>query len=138
MNPATIGILCGFEAEARIARKLTPLVACSGAIETKAEERVENLIRQGAKALLSFGVSGGLDAALTPEDIVIPEQVKACHDRAWNCDPAFSSWLRQAAPSARSGSVFGSTHLVPSPAEKKELYRCHSCIILDMNNHAVA
>lgn len=138
MNTSTIGILCGFEAEARIARKLSPLVACSGAIEAKAQERVENLIRQGATSLLSFGVSGGLDAAMSPQDIVIPDQVKACHYRAWNCDPAFSSWLRQGTPAAKSGCVFGSKALIPSPEQKKELYRLSGCIIVDMESQVVA
>lgn len=134
----TLGILCGFAAEAQVAKKLSPLVACSGAVEALAMQRAEKLVQDGATALLSFGVAGGLADGLDSTTIVIPHEVKGKNGARWACDTALIRRFKNAAPSALHGAVYGSTHLVPTPAKKKTLHAETNCMIVDMESHVIA
>lgn len=138
MNKQSIGILCGFQAEAGIAKKLTPLVACSGAVEELAFERAEGLVKQGAKALVSFGVAGGLSAQLGSHSIIVSRQIAGKNGQVWSCDPILVQRFKAAAPQALDGTVYGSTYLVPTAKEKKKLYADTGCMIVDMESHVVA
>ena len=138
MTQLIIGILCGFEAEAVVARKLTSRVACSGAVETLAFERAERLVKDGATALVSFGVAGGLDPRLTNETIIIAKEIAGNDNQRWSCDAGLITRFKAAAPHGLDGAVYGSTHLVPTPAEKKILHANTGCIIVDMESHVVA
>lgn len=133
-----LGILCGFEAEAAVARKLTPLVACSGAFEEGARKAARNLIAKGASALVSFGVAGGLSPTLTPDDLVLADVIKASNGRLWHCSPELVARFAKAAPTAKSGAVYGSAVLVPKPADKKKIYAETGCLIVDMESQVVA
>lgn len=133
-----LGLLCGFEAEAVIGRKITPYVACSGAIEYLAFQRTEMLVRQGATALISFGVAGGLDAKLDSNAIMIPKEVVGPDNKRWTCDSVLTDMFKAAAPHGLEGAVYGSTYLVPTPAEKKKLHADTGCSIVDMESHVVA
>jgi adenosylhomocysteine nucleosidase len=132
-----LGILCGFEAEAKVARQLSPLVAMSGAQEHLARSRTEELVNKGATVLLSFGVAGGLMPGLTSDSIIIGERVVS-HEKSWACDEIFISLLNRAMPHGRKGSVFGSKHLVPKPEEKKKLFAFTGCLVVDMESQVIA
>jgi adenosylhomocysteine nucleosidase len=132
-----LGILCGFEEEAKVARQLSPLVAMSGAREHLAKTRAEELVKKGAKILLSFGVAGGLMPGITSDHIIIGERVVS-REKTWNCDEAFVSLLASAVPHARKGSVFGSAQLVPGPEEKKNLFAFTGGLIVDMESQVIA
>jgi len=138
MTNHSIGILCGFEAEAIVARKLTPHVACSGAIEALAFERAEQLVKQGATALVSFGVAGGLDPKLNSEAIIIAKEIAGNGNQRWACDASLISRFKAAAPHGLDGAVYGSTYLVPTPSDKKKLFAATGCVIVDMESHVVA
>ncbi|MBI3419986.1 MAG: hypothetical protein HY053_07645 [Proteobacteria bacterium] len=133
-----LGILCGFETEAKVARLLTPLVECSGAREDVARQKLEALIKKGATALLSFGISGGLSPGTTPRHLIIGDRVMAADGKMWKCDEKLTSLLVRGLPQARKGSVYGSTTLVATPAEKKPLFDRTGCLIVDMESHVVA
>jgi adenosylhomocysteine nucleosidase len=68
---APLGIVVGLAAEARIARWFGD-VAIGGGGPVGAAAAAESLVARGARALLSFGVAGGLDPRLEPGDIVVP------------------------------------------------------------------
>lgn len=132
-----LGILCGFEAEAKVARQLSPLVAMSGAQEHLARARAEELVNNGATVLLSFGVAGGLMPGLTADSLIIGERVVS-REKSWNCDEIFINLLARAMPKARKGSIFGSTQLVPGPEEKKNLFAFTGCLVVDMESQVIA
>jgi adenosylhomocysteine nucleosidase len=69
-----LGIVVGLAAEARIARQHGE-VAIGGGSVAGAMAAAERLVARGARALLSFGVAGGLDPDLRPGDIVVPVAV---------------------------------------------------------------
>ncbi|NDE89600.1 MAG: hypothetical protein EB059_00455 [Alphaproteobacteria bacterium] len=138
MTSHIFGILCGFAAEAAIARKLTSHVACSGAIEALAFERAEHLVKQGATALISFGVAGGLAPNLDSTTIIVSKHIVGKNSQHWACDATLVQHFKQRAPQALDGGVYGSTHLVPTPADKKKLHSNTGCMIVDMESHVVA
>ncbi len=138
MSNQAIGILCGFEAEAAVAHKLTQRVACSGAVEALAFERAEKLVREGAKALVSFGVAGALAPDLGSHSIIVASHVAGKDGQKWPCETELASRLRNAANDALDGGVYGSTVLVPTPEEKKMLHIKTACLIVDMESHVVA
>jgi hopanoid-associated phosphorylase len=133
-----LGILCGFESEAKVARLLTPLVVCSGAREAVAYQQAENLVAQKATTILSFGLAGGLNPALKPNTLVIGDRVVMENGKTIRCDEKLTALLQRACPQAKKGGVYGSTHLVPSPAEKRPLYEKSGCLIVDMESHVAA
>lgn len=133
-----LGILCGFAAEAAVAKKLSPLVACSGAVEENAFKQAKQLVENGATALLSFGVAGALRAGLTPHDVIVPTHVLAADGQKWTCDKNLTRALMEAAALAHGGDVYGSRLLVPTPQEKRRIYNETGAAIVDMESHVVA
>ena len=98
-----------------------------------AEAAANRLVRQGATALVSFGLAGGLDPALAPGDVVVPAFV-------------LSAGLRLEADSAlaqRFGGFTGHTILAgeavaDSVAAKAALYGATGAHAVDLESGAVA
>ena len=74
MTRSFIGVVCGLKSEAQAvaAAKVDQSklrIGISGANAARAEEIARGFCNDGASAILSVGVSGGLDPALKPEEI---------------------------------------------------------------------
>jgi adenosylhomocysteine nucleosidase len=70
-------IVVGLRAEARIARALGVPVAIGGGTAAGAERAARHLVAENTKALISFGLAGGLDPALAAGTILVPHTVIA-------------------------------------------------------------
>lgn len=70
-----IGFVTGLAAEARIAARFGEAVAIGGGTPSGAAKAALWLVRDGATALVSFGLAGGLDPALRPGMVVVPGTV---------------------------------------------------------------
>jgi hopanoid-associated phosphorylase len=133
-----IGILCGLESEARIARKVQGAhIACAGARPAKARVLAKELAAKKVQGLISFGVAGALDSDLPPGSLVIGTQVMN-DTHSWTCDEAWGKRLVAALPGARLGGVWGSEVLIPSAAEKMALHQQSGCLIVDMESQCLA
>ena len=114
-----LGILCGLEAEAVIARRVKgAIVACAAARPGLARGLARDLVKQGATRLVSFGISGGLDAALPLGALVLATKVVSPNG-AWDCDAAWGDGLAKKLPHAIRGAEWGSETLVGKAAEKQ-------------------
>jgi len=133
-----LGIICGYVEEKKIARLITPLVACSGTLEANARRCAEELVRQGATQLLSFGLGGGLSPTLTHRALVIGDRVTNGHEQWWRCDETLTAHLKHILPNARIGGVYGSKDAVSEPIQKRILFERSKCLIVDMESHMVA
>ena len=87
--------------------------------------------------LVSFGLCGALDPALTVGDVLVADTVTHGDDR-WTADPAWGARLRTALPGARHGGIAAGDAIVGTPADKASLRRLTGAAAVDMESHAVA
>jgi len=139
-----IGIVCGLKSEARCLphNHSDYEVAISGANADRAREAAENLVWKQASGLVSFGLSGALDAELKPGGLLVSSVVITAGGEAWNAN---MHWLGRAIGAARaadldvtSAGILGSDELIASPDEKVTLGRRTATVAVDMESHAVA
>src|SRR5579883_2212620 len=117
-----------------------PLVFASGANAERAYEGARGLVAKGARALLSFGLSGALDPALSCGDIVLAETViladgsRVATDAAWRAALSGS----RSGGGLISGAIVGRDRVVATPRAKAELRLRTGAVAVDMESHAVA
>jgi hopanoid-associated phosphorylase len=133
-----LGILCGLESEAKIARRIPGArVACAAARPGKARMLARELVDKGATHLMSFGVAGGLRPGLPVGALLIGTHVISVKS-SWNCDNTWAESLMQRLPQAHRGGVWGSETLVPTAENKSALYTKSGCLIVDMESQCAA
>jgi adenosylhomocysteine nucleosidase len=131
-----LGILTGLAKEAQIARLISPLVACSASDPVRAAWLARDLAGQGATALLSFGIAGGLAPGLSSGSVVVGTVIRT-PTAAWACDTGLAARLRAALPEAQPGEVWGGDEIVDSPAAKARLHQDSGAAIVDLESAAV-
>jgi adenosylhomocysteine nucleosidase len=127
------GVVVGLAAEARIARKLGHQVAIGGGGTAGAEQAARRLVAEGATALLSFGLCGGLDPVLRPGALLMPHAV---------LDGA-TRYAADSALAARFGGVtphllLGGTRIAATAAGKRQLREATGADAIDLESGAVA
>ena len=138
LGPVRLALVTGIAAEARIAACCCSLIGCSGGSPARARAEAERLIAEGATHLVSFGIAGGLDSALEPGAIIVPDAVLASGARRYPTDKAWREKLLAALPDASCGALYGSDSLIETIAEKCALYRETGARAVDLESHAVA
>lgn len=133
-----LGILCGLESEAVLARQIQgAYVACAAARPHKARDLARELVDKGATRLMSFGIAGGLKSGLPLGSLIIGSHVTSL-DNTWTCDTNWVNSLAQNLPHAHRGGVWGSEFLVPTAHDKQELHLKSGCLIVDMESQCAA
>jgi len=133
-----LGIVCGLESEAAIARRMAgSCVAISAARADAAAGEARWLAAQGAAVLLSFGLAGGLDPDLAAGSVVIGDRVCAM-DGSLSCNHEFIKFLQYKIPAASVGPIWAAESAVKSAQEKLALFRRTGCLCTDMESRAVA
>ncbi len=132
-----LGVLTGLAKEAEIARRISPLVACSASDPGRAERLAHELVGQGATALLSFGIAGGLAPGLATGELVIGASV-ATGAATYPCDPDLAARLAAALPGAVRGDIWGGDVIVDTAAAKAWLHRDSGAAVVDLESAAVA
>jgi hopanoid-associated phosphorylase len=139
---ASIGVVTGLRMEARRVRGLDLAVACSGGSPDKARSEAARLVADGAAALVSFGLAGGLAPELRPGDLLLPETVRGAGAASWSVDPIWRERVhaRLAAGGLNSipGAIVGSDNIVATASEKRALYEATGAQAVDMESHWVA
>lgn len=133
-----LGILCGLESEAVLARQITGAsVVCAAAQPAKARRLARELVAGGATRLMSFGIAGGLEPGLPIGSMIIGTHVESLNGK-WSCASEWINDLIRKLPEAHSGGVWGSEFLVPSAQDKRALYEKSRCLIVDMESQCAA
>lgn len=137
--PRHPGILVGLKAEARLIRQVFPhaAIAASGATRTGAQREAARLAACGADCLLSFGLAAGLDPALPPGTLVLPERVMAW-GAAYLCDPTLRHILGAGQPGVLGSTLLHSDTVVLNASEKAGLFATTQCTALDMESGFLA
>jgi adenosylhomocysteine nucleosidase len=141
-HAATIGVVTGFRAEARCLRGLDMRIACSGGSAELARSEAERLVAEGAAALVSCGLAGGLAPELRPGDLLLPESVRSAGSRSWSVDPIWRErvYARLSAGGLEPdpGVLVGSDRIVATASDKRALFEATGARAVDMESHAVA
>lgn len=149
MNGAKIGFITGVLREAACLKGFRPAhsVACSGANAIRAEAEARRLIAEGATALVSFGLAGGLVDGLAPGDLIVPERVVTDDGTVYPADPGWRKALAAmpVIPGCRGqrafvlrGALLSVDEAVDSPEDKQLLARRLHAVAVDMESAAVA
>jgi adenosylhomocysteine nucleosidase len=128
-----LGVVVGLAAEARIARRLGHQVAIGGGGAVGAEQAARRLVAEGATALLSFGLCGGLDPALRPGALLVPHAVldgAASHA----ADPGLAARFGGVTPHL----LLGDTRIAATAADKRRLRDATGAAAIDLESGAVA
>ncbi len=135
-----LGIVVGLAAEARVARGLGGQVAIGGGTAAGAADAARRLVAEGAMALLSFGLAGGLDPVLPAGTVIIPGAVIDQHGNRWATDSAFNAVLGSGEQSPDDGgmTLLASASIIGMASRKQALWRQFSASATDMESGAVA
>ncbi len=147
-----VGLITGLASEARVAERLAeglpgdipkPLIAVAGASARRAGQKARDLLREGASALISFGVAGGLDPMLKVGDGVLATSIFTPQHHLLPCDEGWHESVVQAASQSESqlisGRFAGSDWAVTSPRLKAWLHHVSGeAMLVDMESHAIA
>jgi len=128
-----IGVVVGLRAEARIAQKLGWDVAVGGGGVAGATHAAETLVARGANALVSFGLAGGLDPALSPGTILRPDAVLV-DGATLRCDRALIARL-----GGTTGHIMlGGRKVLAHGTEKQAVWNANRAHAIDLESGAVA
>jgi len=135
-------VVTGLRAEARIARRAGLAAAAGGGDAARTLAQAEQLLAQGASALVSFGIAGALAPGLAPGVLVLPRAVVEEDGRRWEVDAGWRALLQAAL--ARSGLVLseggllGASRAIDSVADKSAVFRRTGAVAVDLESHLVA
>ena len=129
---AAVGML----KEARLVQGRGVRAVAGGARADLLEQRLKAQL-EGATAIISIGLGGALDPALSVGDIVIGSEVLRPRDH-WVTDPAWTLRLVLALPGAKRGAIYGSDDMVLHALDKAKLRARGGAMLADMESHVAA
>jgi hopanoid-associated phosphorylase len=141
-----IGIITGMRVEEdclaaalnRLPDRNRPLLYCAGASGERAFEGARSLVKDGAVALLSIGIAGGLDAALRPGDIVLPDIVVCAGGAERRASETWRAAVMPELPRVAIGTLLTAGQPLASVAEKAALRAASGALAVDMESGSVA
>jgi hopanoid-associated phosphorylase len=95
-------------------------------------------LRQPCDGVISFGVAGGLDAALVPGAVLVAQRVAEPGAAGYATDARWSAALLAALPGAVAGTLAGVAQAAATVADKQALRRATGALAVDMESHIAA
>jgi len=132
-------VITGLAQESRIAAGPgVSHVICSGSDPDRLRTHLSDLDPTGLRAVISFGIAGGLDPSLSPGDVVVATAVIA-ERGAWKVPKTVVSALvermRASGISAVEGFLVGVEEPILAPAAKAAVHRETDAVAVDMESH---
>ncbi len=120
----------------------TVSVSQSGQGADNAARAARAALAQGATALMSVGVAGGLVPGLSAGDVVIPDRVIDDRSaRSFSCSRAWSEAMRESVSElgvVSAGALLSVTDVLVSPAGKAAAAQSFDAVACDMESAAIA
>jgi adenosylhomocysteine nucleosidase len=139
-----VAVISALELEAEIARTATrrhrSRICVSGPGGDRALETARMAIARGARALISFGLAGGLSRNAATASVVLPQTIRS-EAGAWAAD---TTWRGRLAGLLRSdfqlleGTLFSAADVVLTPEAKARLAASSGADAVDMESAAIA
>lgn len=133
MERSRIGFVTGMLSEARLLRGTGFPAAAGGGTPEGALAAAEQLAAQGAEALVSFGLAGGLAPALKPGDVLVPSAV-IDGQNTYPCNLMLMEFLG----GGTGGPILASRQIAATAREKTQLHRSFRADAVDMESGMVA
>jgi adenosylhomocysteine nucleosidase len=140
-GPLPVLAVTGLAKEARLAEGPGVIAVGTGGNPHRLRQRLAERREAGCRAVVSFGIAGGLDPALAPGDIVIAAGIVSEAGRS----PADSALLRSLLARLQdsrlrvvSGDLAGVDAAVMTLAGKAELRAASGACAVDMESHVAA
>ncbi|HXP31927.1 MAG TPA: nucleoside phosphorylase [Stellaceae bacterium] len=137
-----VAAITGLAVEARIARGAGLVAVATGGDAARTEAAAERLLAEGASALLSFGIAGGLDPGLAPGSLLLPRLVRSEDGATFPVDAAWRARvltaLRASGLVPEEGDLLGAARIVAASSAKAELHRRTGAIAVDLESHVAA
>jgi adenosylhomocysteine nucleosidase len=112
--------------------------AAAGSPE-RAHARARGWIADGrVRALMSFGLCGGLDPALAPGTVLVSHQIKMPEGHTLRFDERWARAIAARIPHARVAPLLGVDTAAVTAEDKRALYAKHAVPALDMESRGVA
>jgi adenosylhomocysteine nucleosidase len=128
-----LGIVVGMTSEARILRATGCALAVGGGLPLGARRMAQRLVDDGANALISFGLAGGLDPARAAGARLVPRAVLS-QDTAFPCDEGLCAALA----GERIEYLLAGHEVVATAEDKARLWRETGAGAVDLESGAVA
>jgi adenosylhomocysteine nucleosidase len=123
--------------EARVAAGPGVRAIAGGGSVAALEAALEHALAQGAGAVMSFGIAGGLAEDLTCGTWLIARAI-ATPARRWLCDAQWMRILAARLPGARTVDIAAVDRLVSDPAAKRALHQATGAAAVDTESHIAA
>ena len=132
-------VITGMAQESRIAAGPgVSHVVCSGSDPDRLRTQLSGLDARGLRAVISFGIAGGLDPSLRSGDVVVATAVLA-EEGTWKVPPsvvdAMASRVRASGIPVAEGALVGVEEPVLLPATKASMHAATDAIAVDMESH---
>ena len=136
-NLRFIVVATGLAFEARIAAGPGVRCVAGGMDAQRLEAGLERAIAQGAAAVMSFGIAGGLAPDVVAGTPIVARRVVA-GDGDHACDERWVAALRKALPDARVGDVAAADAPLVDVAAKRALHARTHALAVDTESHLAA
>lgn len=112
----------------------------AGPGQARAEAAARRLYAEGAEALMTFGVAGGLDPSLRPGDLVVASSIWNGDAPRYDCAPPLvEALVASLAPLApRCAPLASLRSPVADDVVKRALHARHGCVAVDMESAGLA
>ena len=127
----------GLKAEARIARHPGLVTLVGGGDPARLAVLLQGALGRGARAVVSFGIAGGLAPGLRPGTVLLAASVHDGRERV----ATDRDWLRRLAgalPDAQIVDLAGVDRMVAGADAKRALHRDTGAAAVDMESHVAA
>lgn len=133
-----LGIITGIAMEAKLLERFVSpslMVDYAGLDPSAAHRAAEKMIAAGATALLSFGLAGGLNPAVSAGAVVIPAEIRG--DKKFPCDLA---WTRRLASLLKEtpSLLAHAPAVLATPDAKAAMFAATGAPAADMESYGVA
>jgi len=128
-----------FRTPVKIAEQVMLIV--SGMGPQQASDAAQQLLQQGATALLSWGTAAALDPTLDSGTLYIPTSVVDIDGTAYPTDERWRSQLLSELTDTvelACGDLTTNASVITTPAEKQLIFKHNGCRALDMESAAIA